>query len=99
MKIAKIGGLIRVIRDQRVMLDEDLAVLYGVKTKHLNEAVRHNPLRFPEDFMFQLTQDEARLLRSKYSTLETGGQYRDRADFYPPPKRAAGQQGVGRTRV
>lgn len=73
MGIAKIGNLIHVVRGQRVMLDEDLAVLYGVKTKHLNEAVRHNLSRFPEDFMFQLSRDEARLLRSRYSTLEVSG--------------------------
>ena len=55
------------------MLDEDLAVLYGVKTKQLNQAVRRNIERFPDDFMFQLTLDEARLLRSQFVTLDIGG--------------------------
>ena len=71
MKIAKIGGFIHVVRGQRVMLDEDLAVLYGVKTKQLNQAVRRNLARFPEDFVFQLDQDEVRVLRSQIVTLET----------------------------
>lgn len=70
MKIAKIGNMIHVVRGQRVMLDEDLAVLYGVGTKLLNKAVRRNLARFPDDFMFQLTRDEARFLRSEFSTLE-----------------------------
>lgn len=78
MNISKIGGLIHVVRGQRVMLDEDLAVLYGVKTNKLNEAVRRNLHRFPRDFMFQLTRDETRLLRSRFSTLEIGGRGRYR---------------------
>ncbi len=51
------------------MLDEDLAQLYGVETKRLNESVRHNLTRFPEDFMFRLSREEAYSLRSKISTL------------------------------
>ena len=73
MEIAKIGGLIRVVRGLRVMLDEDLAVLYGVKTKYLNQMVRRNLMRFPEDFMFQLTRDEVRSLRLQFATLEIDG--------------------------
>ena len=73
MDIKRIGALIHVIRGQRVMLDEDLAALYGVKTKELNRAVRRNLDRFPADFMFQLTREESRLLRSQIATLETGG--------------------------
>src|SRR5262245_53035427 len=49
---------ILLIRGQRVMLDSDLAALYGVATKVLNQAVKRNLQRFPEDFMFQLTEDE-----------------------------------------
>jgi hypothetical protein len=49
---------IRVIRGQKVMLDRDLAVMYGVPTKRLNEAVKRNLTRFPPDFMFQLTEEE-----------------------------------------
>lgn len=55
------------------MLDEDLAVLYDVPTKQLNRSVRRNVERFPADFMFQLTLEEARLLRSQFVTLDIGG--------------------------
>ena len=64
-----IESLIRVIRGQQVMLDSDLAMLYGVETKRLNEQVKRNIERFPEDFMFQLTQDEAIRSRSQIATL------------------------------
>jgi phage regulator Rha-like protein len=70
MEISKIDGLIHVIRGQRVMLDSDLAGLYGVLTKRLNQAVRRNKQRFPEDFMFQLTREEALRLRSQSESLE-----------------------------
>ncbi len=58
------------LRGQRVMLDFDLAELYGVPTKVLNQSVRRNPGRFPEDFMFRLTMEEWRLLRPQILTLE-----------------------------
>ena len=64
-----IESLIRVIRGQQVMLDSDLAMLYSVETKRLNEQVKRYIERFPADFMFQLTQDEARCLRSQIATL------------------------------
>ena len=64
-----IESLIRVIRGQQVMLDADLAMLYGVETKRLNEQVKRNIKRFPSDFMFQLTQEEAVALRSQFVTL------------------------------
>ena len=63
-----IESLIRVIRGQQVMLDADLAMLYGVETKRLNEQVKRNINRFPDDFMFQLTQEEAVASRSKIAT-------------------------------
>jgi hypothetical protein len=63
---------IYVIRGQKVMLDSDLAELYEVPTKRLNEAVRRNPGRFPEDFMFQLTNEEAEVLRSQIATSKGG---------------------------
>ena len=56
-----------------VMLDADLAALYGVPTKRLNEAVRRNAARFPEDFMFQLTAEEAETLRSQFATSKGRG--------------------------
>ena len=65
-----IENLIFEIRGQQVMLDRDLAMLYGVETKRLNEQVRRNLERFPEDFMFQLTIDEAVLSRSQFATLK-----------------------------
>ena len=64
-----IESLIRVIRGQQVMLDSDLAMLYGVETRTLNQAVKRNIKRFPEDFMFQLTQEEASHSRSQFATL------------------------------
>lgn len=59
------------IRGKRVMLDRDLAKLYGVATKRLNEQVRRNRKRFPEDFMFQLSWEEAESLRSHFATLNS----------------------------
>ena len=59
------------------MLDADLATLYGVAVKALNQAVKRNRRRFPGDFMFQLTAGEAASLRSQFVTLEQGrGRYR-----------------------
>ncbi len=58
--LERIESLIYLIRGQRVMLDRDLAILYGVPTKILNQAVKRNETRFPEDFMFQLTQLEGK---------------------------------------
>ena len=65
------------IRGQRVMLDTDLARMYDVAAKVLNQAVKRNVERFPEDFMFQLTSEEADSLRSQIVTLKNGrGQHR-----------------------
>lgn len=61
-----------VIRGQRVMLDKDLAELYDVEVKRLNEAVKRNAARFPEDFMFQLSQEEWESLRSQIATSNKG---------------------------
>ena len=67
-KVMPIQDLIYEIRGHRVMLDNDLAKLYGVPTYRLNEAVRRNIKRFPEDFMFQLTDDEWKgFLRSQFA--------------------------------
>ena len=70
-----IAGKIFMLRGHRVMLDRDLAKLYGVETKALNQAVKRNEDRFPEDFMFRLTPDEAQgvlALRSQIVTLKRG---------------------------
>ena len=70
---SKVESLIRVIRGQQVMLDRDLAELYGVETKRLNEQVKRNIERFPEDFMFQLTPNEFDNLKSQFATSSWGG--------------------------
>jgi hypothetical protein len=68
---------IHAIRGQKVMLDEDLAELYGVTVKRLNQQVHRNPDRFPPEFMFQLTPREFEALRSQIATLKKGrGQHR-----------------------
>ena len=58
------------IRNLKVMLDSDLAKLYEVETKRINEAVKNNPDKFPEDFYFELTFEESEILRSKFSTFK-----------------------------
>ena len=63
---------IHIVRGQRVMLDSDLAALYGVETKVLNQAVQRNADRFPEDFMFQMTLQEVAALRSQIVTSNEG---------------------------
>jgi hypothetical protein len=63
---------IHVIRGQKVMLDKDLAVMYGVPTKRLKEAVKRNLVRFPPDFMFELTEEEFQVLRSQIATSKRG---------------------------
>ena len=73
MEIAKVDGLIHVVRGQRVMLDADLAALYGVKTKELNKAVGRNRARFPADFAFRLKLEETKILRFQIGTSSWGG--------------------------
>ena len=68
--LEKIENLILVIRGKQVMLDRDLARLYGVDTRRLNEQVKRNIERFPEDFMFQLTKEENEFLKSQNATLD-----------------------------
>lgn len=72
-KPAERKGRILVIREMRVMLDRDLAELYGVPTKRLNEQVKRNLARFPQDFMFQLTREEFDDLKSHFATSRWGG--------------------------
>jgi ORF6N domain len=68
-----LAGRILVIRGQRVVSDSDLALLYGVETKRFNEQIRRNLTRFPPDFMFELTQEEFKSLRSQFATSKRGG--------------------------
>lgn len=63
---------ILLIRGQKVMLDSELAILYGVETKQLKRQVRRNIERFPEDFMFELTEIESEILRCQFGTLKQG---------------------------
>ena len=70
--VARIEARIHVIRGERVMLDADLAALYGVETKSLNLAVRRNRGRFPADFMFRLSAAESEILRSRIATSSSG---------------------------
>jgi hypothetical protein len=67
---------ILLLRGHKVLLDRDLAAMYGVETKQLNRAVRRNLERFPPDFMFELTADEAQSLRCQIGTLKRGTHFR-----------------------
>jgi hypothetical protein len=74
-RVDKISSRIRTIRGKKVILDFDLAEIYGVPTKALNQAVKRNLTRFPDDFIFQLTRDEAEMelrSRSQFVTLKRG---------------------------
>ena len=73
MQQEAIEGKILLIRSKKVMLDRDLAVLYGVETKYLKQQVKRNVERFPDDFMFRLTRDEFNNLRSQIATSSWGG--------------------------
>jgi hypothetical protein len=72
IQLDQIQNMIYVIRGQKVMLDSDLAQLYGVETKALNRQVRRNLIRFPEDFMFQLTKEEYESLKCQIGTSNVG---------------------------
>lgn len=71
VRVEHISHTILLVRDQRVILDAELAALYGVTTKRLNEQVKRNPSRFPADFMFRLTAKEKANLRSQFATSKT----------------------------
>ena len=83
----RIERSIRIIRGDKVLLDEDLAELYGVETKKLVQAVRRNLNRFPADFMFQLTKQEFKDLKSQFATSNQWGGRRT-------PPYAFSEQGV-----
>lgn len=71
--IEQISSSILLLRGYRVILDRDLAAIYCVKTGRLNEAVKRNADRFPADFMFQLTREEAERSRSQFAILNKWG--------------------------
>lgn len=70
--LVAIEGVIHTIRGERVIMDSDLARLYGVETKALNRAIQRNREKFPPDFMFQLTSREQEALRCQFGTSKTG---------------------------
>ncbi len=72
LDLEDIGEIIYIIRGHRVLIDSDLASLYGVETKRLNKQVRRNIDRFPDDFMFQLTSQEYEFLKSQIATSKRG---------------------------
>ena len=86
VSVERVAREIYVVRGEQVLLDEDLAALYGVETRVLNQAVTRNRERFPEDFMFRLSKTEFQRLRSQSVISNRGGRR------YPP--RAFTEQGV-----
>jgi hypothetical protein len=70
--VEEVAARIVVVRGRRVMVDADLATLYGVRPKRLNEQVKRNWARFPDDFLFQLTDEEVEVLRSHFATSRSG---------------------------
>ena len=85
LPVERVGQKIIVIRGQRVMLDVDLAGLYGVTAGSLNQAVRRQTARFPSDFMFQLTPEEYAILKSQ-SVISRGWGGRDFYHSHSPSK-------------
>ena len=76
LSLENIRPLIHTVRNQQIMLDSDLAEIYGVELRRLNEQVKRNVERFPEHFRFQLTQKEFENLRRQISTSSDGGPLR-----------------------
>lgn len=87
--VERISGLILVMRARRVMLDFDLAELYGVKTSAVNQAVTRNRERFPDDFMFRLSREEVEVLNRSQTVI---GSQKHRDPRFPP--RAFTQEGI-----
>ena len=74
LNLAIIEDKLLEIRNKKVLLDRDVAHLYGIETKRVNEAVKNNPDKFPEGYVIYLDEEETDFLRSKFSTLETGNE-------------------------
>ena len=70
VKFETLENKILKIRDEKVLLDSDVAELYGVETKRVNEAVKNNRDKFPNGYLFELTREELEILRSKFSTTK-----------------------------
>jgi ORF6N domain len=95
VSVEQIDGMIRTIRGVRVILDRDLAQIYGVPTFRFNEAIKRNRHRFPEDFMFQLTREEFNSLTSQFAISKPGNS----SQFAMRLKRQTGTSNTGRAVV
>jgi phage regulator Rha-like protein len=73
IKLSDVEKRVIILRNQKVILDSDVAELYGVETKRINEAVKNNPEKFPDGYVFEVTENENKVLRSKLSTLKKLG--------------------------
>jgi hypothetical protein len=82
MEVQNVEKVIVELRGCRAIMDYDVAKLYGVETKRVNEAVRNNPEKFPEGYVFEVTKEESQCLRSKFSTLNVAP--RGQHTKYPP---------------
>jgi len=71
IKLENIEHLIIELRDKKILVDQDVADIYGVETKRINEAVKNNSVKFPKDYFFKTTEDELDILRSKFSTTKS----------------------------
>ena len=91
-----IGKLIYTIRGKQVMLDYDLAVIYGYEVKRLNEQVKRNSGRFPDDFMFQLTKDEVEVVKSQFATSPDSNFYAGQEGGRRKPPYAFTEQGLSK---
>lgn len=91
-KPESLAGLVFFVRGERVMLDSDLAALYGVETKSLNRAVKRNAARFPEDFMFRITEGEWTALKCQFGTSNASATAGSGA---VPPSKVAPAKGRG----
>jgi len=84
VSIREIEGKITIIRGMEVIADADVAALYGVETKHVNQAVRNNPDKFPLSYMFELNENELRDLRSKILTTNVSVKNRTSTKVFLP---------------
>ena len=82
MEVQMVEKVIVELRGCRVILDHDVAELYGVETKRVNEAVKNNPEKFPDGYVLEVTKEESKCLRSKFSTLNVAA--RGQHTKYPP---------------
>lgn len=73
VKLENIEDKIITVREQQVLLDSDVAEMYGVETKRVNEAIKNNPDKFPDGYVIEMTDEESENLRSKFSTSSWGG--------------------------